>query len=218
MTSRTIFVTGGTGYIGRRLIPILIERGHAVRALVRSESQQKLPTGCTVISGDALSKDSFVNEIAPADTFVQLVGVAHPSPAKAVQFRTVDFASASASIAAAAEKGIGHFVYVSVAHPAPIMESYLQVRIDVEELIRASGLPATILRPLYVLGPGHWWPLIIAPAYWILERLPGTRASAQRLGLITLHEMVAALVNAIENPPDGVRILEVPEIRNIKLE
>ena len=84
-------------------------------------------------------------------------------------------------------------------------------------MIGASGLAATILRPLYVLGPGHRWPIVFVPAYWILEKLPQTRASAQRLGLVTLKQMLAALVHAVENPPAAIRILEVPEIRQLSL-
>src|ERR1041385_8006784 len=91
--ARDIFMTGGTGYIGRRLIPLLLSRGHKVRALTRRGSENKLPAGCEVVSGNALEAATFADRIAPADTFVQLVGVPHPSPAKADQFRAVDLVS-----------------------------------------------------------------------------------------------------------------------------
>jgi hypothetical protein len=65
-----------------------------------------------------------------------------------------------------------------------------------------------------VLGPGHRWPYLLLPAYWLLERLPATRESARRLGLVSLPQMVRALIFAVENPPaSGARALEVPEIR-----
>jgi hypothetical protein len=72
---------------------------------------------------------------------------------------------------------------------------------------------ATFLRLWYVLGPGHRWPYLLVPAYFVFERLPGTRDAARRIGLVTLPQMVAAIVRAIESPPVGVRIVEVPEIR-----
>ena len=97
--------------------------------------------------GNALDKSTFVSQVKPGDTYVQLVGVAHPSPAKASQFRSIDFISARESISAAVESGAGHFVYVSVAHPAPAMNAYIEVRSEVEEMIEESGLKATILRP-----------------------------------------------------------------------
>ena len=111
---------------------------------------------------------------------------------------------------------VAHFVYVSVAQPAPVMQSYVTARAECEQLLRASGLAATILRPWYVLGPGRQWPRLLMPVYWILERIPGTRESAQRLGLLTIDQMIAALTNAVENPSPGIRILGVPEIRQAK--
>jgi len=213
MTGHTIFITGGTGYVGSHLIPRLLERGHKVRALVRDGSEKKLPSGCTLIRGEAIIKASFSDQIRPADTFVQLVGVPHPKPSKAREFRIIDLASVRASVSAAVETGIQHFVYVSVAHPAPVMKAYVDVRSEGESLIRSSGLNATILRPWYVTGPGRWWPSLLLPAYWLFERLPSTRASARRLGLVTIDQMVAALVRAVENPAAGIRIVEVPQIR-----
>jgi uncharacterized protein YbjT (DUF2867 family) len=91
------------------------------------------------------------------------------------------------------------------------------VRAACEARLRASGLPLSILRPWYVLGPGHRWPLALRPLYWIAERLPPTREGAQRLGLITREEMRAALLWSIDHPPLGVRILEVPALRNPEL-
>ena len=149
-----------------------------------------------------------------ADTFVHLVGVAHPSPSKADQFRAVDLVSIRAAVAAAQFAGIRHFVYVSVAHPAPVMKAYIEVRSAGEEMIRAAGLNATILRPWYVLGPGHRWPHVLRPVYWLMERLPSTRESARRLGLVTLEQMAAALVEAWSGRR-GVRVVEVPEIRRV---
>jgi uncharacterized protein YbjT (DUF2867 family) len=214
MAQRTIFITGGTGFMGRALIPELLKRGHTVRALVRRGSESKLPAGCTVIPGDPLDRATFINQIRPADTFVQLVGVAHPSPAKAKEFRSVDLQSAREAIAASSETGVEHFVYVSVAQPAPIMKAYIEARAEGEALLGSSGLQrASILRPWYVLGPGRQWPRLLLPVYWILERLPSKRETARRLGLLTDKEMRGALLSAVENPPEGIRTLSVPEIK-----
>jgi len=56
-------------------------------------------------------------------------------------------------------------MYVSVAHPAPVMNAYIEPRMEVEAAIRAAGLNATILRPWYVLGPRHRWPYVLLPFY-----------------------------------------------------
>lgn len=212
--TREAFVTGGTGYMGRALCARLVERGHRVRALVRPGSEKRLAPGVEAVMGDALDASTFAARVREGETFVQLVGVAHPGPAKAAQFLSVDLASARAGIDAARAARAGHFVYVSVAHPAPVMRAYVQARLEAESHLAASGLPATILRPWYVLGPGHRWPVVLVPAYWLLERVPGTRESARRLGLVTLAQMVAALVRAVEEePPEGQRVLDVPAIR-----
>ena len=208
-----VFLAGGTDYMGSRLIPRLLTRGHRVSALARPESQGRLPVGCDGILGNALDAKSYSEFVRPATTFVQLVGVSHPSPAKASEFRKIDLVAGRAAVEAAVASGIQHLVYVSVAHPAPMMKAYIAVREECEGLIRTSGLNATILRPWYVLGPGHRWPYALMPAYWVLERLPWTREGAQRLGLVTLEQMLQALVDAIESPPGGVRVLGVPEIR-----
>ena len=200
--------------MGRNLIPELLKRGHNVRALVRRGSESKLPAGCTLITGDPLERASFAEQIRPADTFVQLVGVSHPTPAKAAEFRNVDLQSARESILAAVETGVEHFIYVSVAHPAPIMKAYIEARTEGEALIRSSGLQrATILRPWYVLGRGRQWPRLLRPVYWILERLPSKRETARRLGLLTEQEMTRALLSAIEHPADEIKIMTVPEIK-----
>jgi uncharacterized protein YbjT (DUF2867 family) len=177
-----VFVTGGTGYVGGPLISELLQRGHKVEALVRLGSEAKLPPGCQAVLGNALDANSYRERIRPADTFVQLVGVSHPNPSKADQFRSVDLASASGAIKAAIEAGVQHFVYVSVAHPAPVMKAYIEVRTACEAMIRESGMNATIVRPWYVLGPGHRWPYALLPMYWLMELLPPTREGARRLG------------------------------------
>jgi uncharacterized protein YbjT (DUF2867 family) len=158
--------------MGSRLIPRLLERGHEVRALVRSGSEKKLPAHCTAIVGSALEGASYAGKVSPADTFVQLVGVAHPRPAKAAEFRSVDLVAGLEAVKAARSAAIGHFVYLSVGQPAPMMKAYIAVRAECEAAISAAGLNATILRPWYVLGPGHRWPYLLIPMYKFAELLP----------------------------------------------
>jgi len=214
---RRVFVTGGTGYLGSSLLPVLLERGHRVRGLIRPGSKGKLPSACEVVTGDALDAATYRNLIRPSDTFIHLVGVPHPSPSKAAQFRAIDLVSAREAIAAAAALGVPHFIYLSVAHPAPMMKDYIAVRSECEAMLTERQMNATILRPWYVLGPGHRWPYALLPAYKVAEWLPFTRAGAQRLGLVTLEQMVLALAQAVESPVHGQRIIEVPEIRSAQL-
>ncbi|HEY7166970.1 MAG TPA: NAD-dependent epimerase/dehydratase family protein [Candidatus Binatia bacterium] len=214
--TREILITGATGYVGQRLALALLQRGYRVRALTRAASAAQIPKGAAVIVGDALNADSVSGALQPGDTIVHLVGTPHPNPSKARQFQEVDFVSIRATVEAAKRVPPSHLIYVSVAHPAPVMKAFIEVRSAGEAMIRDAQLTATVLRPWYILGPGHWWPLALIPFYKIAEMLPSWRASAQRLGLVSIKQMVNALVNAVENPPprEALRIVEVPEIKS----
>jgi uncharacterized protein YbjT (DUF2867 family) len=215
--ARDVFMTGATGYMGSALAGLLVRRGHRVRAVVRPGSEARVPPGCEAVIGNALESSTFAKHLRSSDTFVQLVGVAHPSPAKASEFRSIDLASARAGIEAAKTANTMHFVYVSVAHPAPVMKAYVEARMEAEALLRESALPATVVRPWYVLGPGHRWPILLVPLTWMLERFPPARESARRLGFVTLEQMVTTLAWAVEHPTRETRILQVPDIRETKL-
>ncbi len=53
--------------------------------------------------------------------------------------------------------------------------------------------------------------------YWLAERIRSARDGARRLGLVTIAQMVAALVNAVEKPAKGIEIVDVPGIRGTSL-
>jgi uncharacterized protein YbjT (DUF2867 family) len=208
-----ILITGGSGYMGTRLGSALVARDHSVRALVRPESAARLPSGVHAVVGNALDAASIA--IERGGTLVHLVGTPHPNPSKAAEFERVDLASIRAAVAAAKGARLAHLVYVSVAHPAPAMRAYVAARVAGEAAIVDGGVTATVLRPWYVPGPGHWWPIVLLQFYAAGELLSWTRETSRRIGLVTLGRMVRALVEAVESPPatGTVRIVEVPEIR-----
>jgi uncharacterized protein YbjT (DUF2867 family) len=214
---RSVLVTGATGYLGRPLVSLAAARGHRVRAFVRAGSESKVPHGIAALAGDVFNTADLTRALSPGDTLVHLVGTPRPSPVKAQAFLDVDLASIRAAAAAAAQASIAHLVYVSVAHPAPTMHAYIAARTEGESLVRASAIPATILRPWYVLGPDHRWPYALVPIYWILERVPSKREAAHRLGLVTHAQMTAALMLAIERGREGAGVIEVPAIRAARI-
>jgi uncharacterized protein YbjT (DUF2867 family) len=210
---KTVFITGGTGYMGRRLIQQLLQRGHRVIALIRAGSEGKVPPDAEWVVANPFSAESFAHYIPFGSVFVQLLGVAHPSPAKA--FRQIDLLSVHESVRAAQMAGVSNFVYVSVAQePTRIMQAYQQVRQMGETMARQSGLNCTFLRPWYVVGPGHWWPLLLLPLYGVAELIPAVRHKARVLGLVTLRQMIRALLTAIECQPATLTIADVPAIRS----
>jgi uncharacterized protein YbjT (DUF2867 family) len=208
-----VFLTGGTGFMGSSLARELLRRGHRVRALVRAGSESKLAAGCEAVRGDALKAESYASQVAPADTFVHLVGVAHPNPRKAAEFRAIDLKSCQEAVHAAVEAGVRHFVYLSVARPAPIMQEYQAARAEGERLVTESGMKATFVRPWYVLGPGRRWPYALVPLYALARLFPGTRDGAERLALVTLQQITQALAWAVENPPKRIQTFEPPQMR-----
>jgi uncharacterized protein YbjT (DUF2867 family) len=210
-TGPRVLVAGGTGYLGRAVVPVLVAAGHRVTLMVRRAGVAP-PSGCEVVVADPLRATSYRQR--EVDTLLLLVGTRRPAPWKGAQFEAVDFTAGAAAAAALRERPARHVVYLSVAHPAPAMRAYWRVRARVEALLAATAVPATFLRPWYVLGPGHRWAYALAPLSALCERLPATRATARRLGLVTLREMVGALRRAVdEAPTTGVRILAVPDLR-----
>lgn len=169
--------------------------------------------GCDVVRGDALRAETYAANVAPADTFVHLIGVSHPSPSKAEEFRNIDLVSCREAVQAAKKAGIRHFVYLSVARPAPMMKEYQAVRAEGERLVNESGIPPTFVRPWYVLGPGRSWPVVLKPFYALARLYPPTRDGADRLALVTLEQMTQTLAWAVENPPHKRQVFEPPQIQ-----
>jgi uncharacterized protein YbjT (DUF2867 family) len=214
-----VFITGATGYIGKRLAGALVKEGnYTIKALVRKASVHKLAPGCEAVIGDALDAPTFAHRLKPDDIFVHLVGVAHPSPSKKNEFRSVDLASVKEAIKAARDAGIQHFVYVSVSqYPSSIMKEYQQVRAEAELLLAQSGMHCSFVRPWYVLGPGHWWPVLLLPFYYLFSLIPSYREKIRQQGLVTLHQMIQTLLFAIKNQPLGqVDCYDVPDIKHIE--
>ena len=211
--SRHVFLTGATGYLGRAVAPALIARGHTVEGLCRPASRDRLAAGVLPVIGDALLAASYAAALRPAHVVVHLVGTPRPAPWKGASFDRVDLGSVEQLASAVSVTRVAHIVYVSVAHPAPAMHAYIRARTRAEAILRTTGVPLTILRPWYVLGPGHRWPIVLAPMYVLAERIPSLRDGARRLGLVTLAQMVTALVSAVEHADASSRVLDVDQIR-----
>jgi uncharacterized protein YbjT (DUF2867 family) len=214
-----VYISGGTGYIGSRLIRILLQKKISVIALVRDGSEKKLPSGVDAIVADPFSPESFASTIPKGSTFIQLLGVPHPGPKKKDLFRTIDLASAKASATAAIKAGAAQFIYISVAQtPTKIMKDYQECRAEAEAFIKSTGIPATFIRPWYVVGPGHYWPIFLLPLLKLLELIPSTAQKAKALRLVSIAQLLRTLIFAIEHPAIGLRILEIAAIRKMNLE
>jgi nucleoside-diphosphate-sugar epimerase len=213
---QTIFITGGTGYIGSRLIAALLQTGdYRIKALARKGSEHKLPPGCEVVTGDALDAGTYITSATGADVFIHLIGVAHPSPAKKAAFETIDLVSVQQAATVIKNNQLPHVIYLSVSqYPGRIMKEYRQVRATGEMLLKGTGARCSFIRPWYVLGPGHWWPVLLLPLYALARLIPATREQSRQQGLVTIKQMIRTLHYAIDRlPENSVRIYNVPEIK-----
>jgi uncharacterized protein YbjT (DUF2867 family) len=209
---RRVFITGSTGFIGRALCEQLLQSGHEVRALARPGSETRVIPGCRVVSADPFDPGQWHAQCEGVDALVHLIGVHHPSPLKNRQFESVDGGAFGAVLSVARMVDIPHFVFVSVAQPLPIMRTYQKVRARSETSLRDSGIPATVLRPAYVLGPGRRWPMVLMPIQSLLRIMPWTRGLAIRSTFIDHRIFIRALCAAIDNPPSVFRVWEAPQI------
>ncbi len=212
---KDVFITGATGYIGTRLTKQLLQRGHRVKALIRKGSEHKVVKGAGIVIADPFDPESFQSSIPKNAVFVQLLGVPHPSPKKAKQFTEIDLRSVKASADAATIAGVSHFVYISVAMaPSKLMAAYQAVRQEGEAYCENNNLSCTFIRPWYVLGPGHYWPILLLPLYGIAELVPSWRQKARTMALVTLGQVLRTLINTVEAEPVPIRIIDTRQIRN----
>src|SRR5947208_2718470 len=78
---------------------------------------------------------------------------------------------------------------------------------------RGANPTQHLIRFLAALGPGHRWPYLLSPLFWFFALIPSTRDGARRLQPVTLEQTIHALVNSVEHPCAGIRILEAAAIR-----
>jgi uncharacterized protein YbjT (DUF2867 family) len=199
---RSLVVTGATGYLGRPVTALAIERGQRGRAFVRPGSESRVAAGAAVTTGDPFASDALAWAFARGDTLVHLIGTPRPSPSKARQFLDVDLVSIRAAATAAVQAGIAHIDYVSVAQPAPVMRAHVAARKEGESLVHATAYP----RRSCALVRARAGPQV------------AIRAGAERLGPVTHGQMMAALMSAVERRPARAGVVDVAGIRAARME
>jgi uncharacterized protein YbjT (DUF2867 family) len=215
---KPIFITGGTGYIGKRLIKRLRDLGYDVTALVRKGSEHRLPTGIRAIIADPFDASTFQQWIPKGCIYIQLPGVSHPSPGKKEQFREVDLQSVKASADAAIKTGASHFIYMSVAMTdSNILKEYQAARKEGENYLLSTPLVCTFIRPWHVIGPGHLWPVFLQPLHQIRKLLFAGKKKSEKISFITIGQLLDVMMKAIESPPQKLRIFEIRHIKHKSL-
>lgn len=144
-------VTGGTGFVGARLLELAICSGHEVRALTRRPREDR--PGIEWIGGSLEDRDALSRLVGGADAVIHVAGVI--KAVDAAEFEAGNVAGTLAVLAAATAGGVRRFVHVSsLAAREPALSLYGASKAKAEELVARSGLDWVIGRPPAVYGPG----------------------------------------------------------------
>src|SRR4051812_21606743 len=143
-----ILVTGATGFIGRRLVPALVEEGHEVRAMTRRPASYDGPGD--PVAGDVHDADSLVEPLSGIEIAYYLVHSLDDA-----DFERKDADAARAFAKAAVDQGVRQIVYLGgLGEEGADMSAHLRSRREVEKLLGETGVPVTVLRAAIVVGDG----------------------------------------------------------------
>jgi uncharacterized protein YbjT (DUF2867 family) len=208
-----ILVTGGTGFVGPRIVHALRERDLPVRALVRQPSDRSAATlaawGAELAQGDVTDPDSLRRAVEGCDVVVHLVAIRQ---GRAELFRRVMEEATRGLVAAAQQAGIRRFVLMSAlgtTEETQDLVPYFHAKWDQERTVRDSGLEHVIFRPSFVFGRGGG----ILPTFRRLARLspvtPVIGSGVQRIQPIWLDDVAAYFAEGVVRAEAANRTFEL---------
>lgn len=192
-----IAVTGATGYIGGRLVPQLLTAGHTVRVLTRrAEALRDVPwrQDVEVIEGD-LSDPAAAQELCDgADVVYFLVH----SMSGGGDFAALDKRCAEAVGQASKQSSVRTIVYLSGLHPEGKLSAHLRSRVEVGEILEASGVPTLTFQAGLVIGSGSASFEMIRHLTDVLPVMPAPRWVLNRIQPIAVRDALHYLTSAAE--------------------
>ncbi|MEQ1891242.1 MAG: SDR family oxidoreductase [Planctomycetota bacterium] len=206
--TRTLLLTGATGYVGARLLAALEGGGERVRCLARRPENLtgRTAAGTEVVRGDVLDPASLAAAMAGVDTAFYLV---HSMGASG-DFEAADRLGAENFARAARTAGVRRLVYLGgLGAPDESLSAHLRSRQEVGALLRASGVPVIELRASIVIGAGS---LSFEMVRALVERLPvmiTPRWVATLAQPIAISDLIAYLQASLDFPGVESRVFEI---------
>jgi NADH dehydrogenase len=208
-----ILVTGGTGFVGPKVVHALREHDLAVRCLVRKPTsgpaQSLAAWGCELVQGDVTDAASLRRAVDGCETVVHLVAIRQGPPEK---FQRVMEQATRDLVAAAREAGVRRFVLMSALGTSDATKDlipYYHAKWEMEQSVAASGLEHVIFRPSFIFGRDGG----ILPTFSRLARLapvtPIMGSGEQRLQPIWVDDVAAYFAAGVERPEAVGRTFEL---------
>ena len=193
-----ILVTGGTGFVGTHLIRRLRAQNVAVRAVVRDPDKARLlkDLGADLVKGDVSDKASLDTAARGVDRVVHLVGIIQEGPG--VTFQGVHVDGTRNVVEASRNAGVRHFFYQSSLGTRPGAQStYHKTKWQAEEIVRASGLPFTILRPSLIYGPGDQFTIRLSEMIRLAPVIPIIGSGKSKVQPIFIDDVISCILKAV---------------------
>ncbi len=207
-TSQTILLTGATGYVGGRLLPLLEEAGYAVRCLARHPERLagRLGADSQAVAGDLYDADSLQTAFKGIETAFYFVHAMGDNQ----DFEEREAQAARNFVAAADRAGVRRIIYLGgLGEDSGKLSKHLRSRHATGEILRSSQAVVIEFRASIVIGSGSLsFELIRA----LVERVPvmicprWVRVRAQP---IAIEDLLAYLLAAVEVPLQESSIFEI---------
>jgi NADH dehydrogenase len=201
--AQRVFVTGGTGFVGKSVVRALLAQGFLVRLLVRPGSEPDLKGFESIdrVPGDVMKPDSLAPSVEGCSALIHLVGIIEEQRGRGVTFERLHGQATRNMVALARAVGIKRYLQMSALGTRPDARArYHRTKWDAEEAVRASDLDWTIFRPSIIFGRGDAFVSMLARMIRRVPIVPVLGSGRYRLQPIPVEQVAEGFVRALRGP------------------